>query len=367
MSFQVERLDVRDDRLVVIGHWSGLGGLRFVRPTLVIGDRHVHATLEHKPWAPTVGEPWTAAFPWKAEDAIDASRLELAVAPSVTVPLGPQDEEEEGGAEDVAPAAPTRPPQAPEPDVNVDRARIARLEADMATLVQARDALRDELDEALARAADREARCEQLERTIQVERRAALGAVADSDELNRARSAAERDRDRALEQRDEAAQDRAAAVRTRARMQRQHDEAATAREAAESELETAIGERDEARARRDEVLVAYHALQRHVRSERADADRMKRTEPMPAAPDDQTEPLPKAAEIEPPPTDVDSDAPIGVRTVPAARGMLAELQRPEPARKFVVSKFDLWAVRVLGSVAAACFILLLVSLVRVFI
>ena len=43
------------------------------------------------------------------------------------------------------------------------------------------------------------------------------------------------------------------------------------------------------------------------------------------------------------------------------------LQRPELARKFVVSKFDLWAIRILGSVAAACFILLLVMILRVFV
>jgi hypothetical protein len=53
--------------------------------------------------------------------------------------------------------------------------------------------------------------------------------------------------------------------------------------------------------------------------------------------------------------------------MPAARTVMAELQRPAPASKFVVSKFDVWVIRVLGSVAAACFILLLVSIVRVFI
>jgi hypothetical protein len=61
------------------------------------------------------------------------------------------------------------------------------------------------------------------------------------------------------------------------------------------------------------------------------------------------------------------DEPLGVRKMPAARTVMAELQRPAPASKFVVSKFDVWVIRVLGSVAAACFILLLVSIVRVFI
>jgi hypothetical protein len=61
------------------------------------------------------------------------------------------------------------------------------------------------------------------------------------------------------------------------------------------------------------------------------------------------------------------DEPLGVRTMPAARTVMAELQRPPPARRFAVSEFDVWVFRVLGSVAAACFILLLVALVRVLI
>jgi hypothetical protein len=59
------------------------------------------------------------------------------------------------------------------------------------------------------------------------------------------------------------------------------------------------------------------------------------------------------------------DEPLGVRTMPAARTVMAELQRPPPARRFAVSEFDVWVFR--GSVAAACFILLLVALVRVLI
>jgi hypothetical protein len=67
------------------------------------------------------------------------------------------------------------------------------------------------------------------------------------------------------------------------------------------------------------------------------------------------------------PDEATGDEPLGVRKMPAARTVMAELQRPAPKSKFVVSKFDIWVMRVLGSVAAACFILLLVSIVRVFI
>ncbi len=45
---------------------------------------------------------------------------------------------------------------------------------------------------------------------------------------------------------------------------------------------------------------------------------------------------------------------------------MAELQRPRPASKLPMTLFDVWMFRVLGSVAAGCFILLLVSLLRVF-
>ena len=60
------------------------------------------------------------------------------------------------------------------------------------------------------------------------------------------------------------------------------------------------------------------------------------------------------------------EAPIGVRTMPAARTVMAELQRPKPIGKLPFSIFDLWVMRVLGTVAAACFILLLISILRVF-
>jgi hypothetical protein len=61
-----------------------------------------------------------------------------------------------------------------------------------------------------------------------------------------------------------------------------------------------------------------------------------------------------------------ADAPIGVRTMPAARTVAAELRDPRREQKLVLSPFDLWIIRVLGTVAAGCFILLLLSILRVF-
>ena len=54
-AFAVDRLVARKGTLIVEGRWSGVRGMRFLRPTLVVDGRQVLATLEHKPWAPAEG------------------------------------------------------------------------------------------------------------------------------------------------------------------------------------------------------------------------------------------------------------------------------------------------------------------------
>lgn len=44
------------------------------------------AVLEHKPWHPSDGETWVAAFPWAGED-VEIVDAELAVAPDIAVSL----------------------------------------------------------------------------------------------------------------------------------------------------------------------------------------------------------------------------------------------------------------------------------------
>jgi hypothetical protein len=441
VTFEVERLERDGDELVVSGHWSGLRGVRFVRPTLVVGDRQVLATLEHKPWTPRADRAWTAAFPWKGRTP-DVSQLALAVAPSVTVPLGapaeapeaaeptlvlvperPAEAEEpapakrragkaaarkgkraatdgapvaEEAATDVPRVAPkrarastkaragrkgtaTEPESEPEPEperaatevkplrakrparktaaaakpaakeperdpaATTDRMRARLLEQELEAVVEERDALRRKLDEAEALLAAADTARVDHESTLRRERRSSAAATDERDEIARARTAAERDRDLARAQRDEAVKDREAAVRARTRMELQREEAAEAQAVAEAAVERAQAERDEANAQRDEALLAYRALQRHMQTERADLDRALS------------------------PEEAVGDEPLGVRKMPAARTVMAELQRPAPTSKFVVSQFDIWVIRVLGSVAAACFILLLVSIVRVFV
>jgi hypothetical protein len=86
VGFQLEEVDVAEGRVQITGTWSGVRGLRFVRPTLIVDGREVLADLEHKPWAAGDGEAWTAAFPWNG-DELSVEDAVLAVAPSIVVPL----------------------------------------------------------------------------------------------------------------------------------------------------------------------------------------------------------------------------------------------------------------------------------------
>lgn len=320
VTFELERLDLEGDQLVVTGHWSGVRGLRFVRPTLVSPDRRILATLEHKPWAPSLDRTWIAAFPWDRGD-VDVGGLTLAVSPQVAVAL------DDGSVVGAPAAAPLRGAQKP---LRTSEPELREPEPEPAE------------PERVTPPADRAARRLDAERLARLE--------DELDGVTRERDAAQRDRDRALAQLDEAVAAREAAVRTRTRMELTHAEAVGARQAAEAALDAAHAQRDEANSQRDEVLLAYTGLQRHVKTERAHDDR---------AHDDRA----RAGE---PDADADPEAPIGVRTMPAARTVMAELQRPKPIGKLPFSMFDLWVMRVLGTVAAVCFILLLLSIMRVF-
>src|SRR4051812_26938162 len=89
--FELDSLEVHDDRLLVCGTWHEVRGLRFVRPTLLVDGAQVLASLDHKPWD-AEGSPWIAAFPW-TDDAPHPDRLRLSVAPRVTVRLSEREDE----------------------------------------------------------------------------------------------------------------------------------------------------------------------------------------------------------------------------------------------------------------------------------
>ena len=70
---------------------------------------------------------------------------------------------------------------------------------------------------------------------------------------------------------------------------------------------------------------------------------------------------------DPDPVDADGrETPIGVRVIPAARTVAAHMHRAERVREHNVTKWDLWAIRVLGAVAAVSFITLLVMILKAF-
>jgi hypothetical protein len=384
-SFELERLDVDDGRLVVRGWWSGVRGVRFVRPGLVVDGQRVLATLEHKPWTVDEDGSWTAAFPWKR--GLDVGGVTLVVAPSVEVPLDreavPLAEVVEPGIREVGLV-----PSAPGTVVH-----DVTLRDELDGVERQLDAMHAELREARANAAEREARCHELEQAVVRERRAATAAQDADDEFVRSHAMAILDRDRAMAQHAEAVNDREAAVRARKRMERQRDAALAATEAAETRRDEALAERDEVRKQRDELLLAHQALQAQLKHEwaqasprnpapAAQAEAASGDEPArplradsagdePARPlradsagDEPTRPL----RVEPPAPERDPgrEQPIGVRTIPAARTVAASLHRSKRERDHAVTAYDMWAVRILGTVAALAFISLLVMILKAF-
>ncbi|UTI62455.1 hypothetical protein NBH00_13900 [Paraconexibacter antarcticus] len=399
-AFAVDRLAARQGTLIVEGRWSGVRGMRFLRPTLVVEGRQVLATLEHKPWAPAEGTRWTAAFPWTdGEDALATATME--VAPSVVVPLGPDAIAAAAGAparakrsrtSSVAPVRTVAPAAAVAPAAPERQAKAEGRPAVEAPAVAAGDAglpgaRLPEYDPA-----------ETPDPAVQTARRALRDAERERDEQARAARSAIAERDRALARVDEAVRDREAAVRTRDRISTQLEEVEAARARAEREREEGIAaarrerdervaaaererderiarlerdrderiaalehERDEAvRARaaaqgqRDDALLARDAF-RPVPGGDAVGDEAAPTRPAPVRPRQPTAVTPAVR-------DEDDDSPIGIRSVPAARA--AGLRRREDKRSLGV--FDVWALRVLATATATCFLILLFSLVRLF-
>ena len=208
--------------------------------------------------------------------------------------------------------------------------------------------------------AERDARCRELEGVAARERSAAAAAETSGEELLAAHAMAVLDRDRALAQHAEAVADREAAVRARTRMERQRDEAVAARDAARAGRAEALAERDEVRKQRDELALAHEALKAQLKGEWAhDADADAETRPLRATPQQRA----RAVRT---PEDAGPDAPIGVRTIPAARTVAASLHRSKREREHTVTQYDMWAIRILGSVAALAFISLLVMILKAF-
>jgi hypothetical protein len=145
-QFELEQFERSGDRLRVEGRWSDVRGMRFMRPTLTIGDRRVLAVLDHKPWAPEEGQPWIAEFPWSGAD-VDPALAELAVAPSVAVLLS-------------SPGVPVEPQKQAEPvpdPLVAEQERSHRYEAEIAFLREQIELLTERLAAAEERPAPAEA------------------------------------------------------------------------------------------------------------------------------------------------------------------------------------------------------------------
>jgi hypothetical protein len=226
VAFELERFEVTDeDRLEVTGRWSGVRGLRFMRPSLTVktedGERNLLAVLEHKPWAAEEGSDWIAAFPWQGGSP-DPGQMELAVAPSVVVDLAPEL------------PAPTRK-KSVTARYEHERKRSRRLEAEAQELGDTNTALKAKYEAALAEQA-------RLANELSVARSELAAARREREEAVRERDTAASERDRLTRERDEALRVREAAEAEQAAAAGQIAEQARGRSA---ELERLAGEQDE--------------------------------------------------------------------------------------------------------------------------
>lgn len=361
-SFDVDVLEVdrAAGRVRLEGRWSGVRGLRFVRPTLVAGGRQVLATLDDKPWAPHEGAAWRASFPWDG-GAEQLAGAVLEVAPSVVVPL------DEDARAVPGPATPDSPPGTAASSTGRGRRSPA--------ITPERDGFPLP---APSPAPARESRGPAASAPAPEEPRATRSGAPDprDDELREVRGALERQRDelqslrrdvlRLEQQRDEALRDLEAGNRARRRAEERAEEAQAAAHAAQRERDAMRRERDEAgserdavRRQRDEVLLAHRTVEQQLQRALAAATTEDRPPPGPRSPAPDGEGAGRDAPDDP-------DAPIGVRAIPAASVEAPELLAAETAPGREISAADLWAVRILGGAAAICFLLLLVLLVGVF-
>lgn len=302
LAFELERLEAGGDRLEVEGRWSGVRGLRFVRPVLVVRDdgreRRLLAVLDHGPWEAADGEPWAAAFPWDRPEPPDPSSAWLVVASDVLVPLAGEGraasrardgvewppDEGEAGRRGPAPApaggSGAREGAAAPRGHGPDPARTLE-----ERLVEHR--------QAAERAAERAV---EMERRLEALRKDALVAVAEAraerDEAVRAKEAAERARDEALHARDDAL--------------RQRDRALSERDAARAE-------RDRAARRAGQAAAEHDAALRALAAAHGDPGSAQPAQPAPVLPIEPDASVAGAPLVEEPPS---ADVPTGM--VPAA-------------------------------------------------
>jgi FtsZ-binding cell division protein ZapB len=267
VSFALTRLESIDGaRVEVEGAWSGVRGMRFVRPALVVrqngGERTLLATLEHKPWPAVDGEPWIASFPWEGGE-LDPTAVELAVAPSIVVPLAKPDRDA-----DVDPhvALRHRLAEAEERTRRLDaevgflrREREERSEAD-----QRSEGERDQRDERTAAERDAAVAAGAAAEAAREELRAERDALRDErEDLRAQRDALRAERDALRGERDalRAARDGGDELRsTRDALRAERDALRAERDDLRGERDDLRGERDAARRERGAVRGELHEV-----------------------------------------------------------------------------------------------------------
>jgi hypothetical protein len=253
VDFALTRFEAVDGaRLEVEGTWSGVRGVRFVRPALVVrdgatgGEKTLLATLEHKPWPANEGEPWVAAFPWpdgrSGAAPPDVARTELAVAPSIVVPLARAAESDDGSV-----TVALDPVDALRAELAATSEHARRLEAEVLSLRRERedvDTVRRERDLARAergRVAADVGDAEALRADRDRLRAAARDAARDAERLRAERDALRGERDSALGGLERLALERDA-------LRQELDERDARAAGAARRREQALEERDAARA-----------------------------------------------------------------------------------------------------------------------
>lgn len=359
VAFEVERFEwISQDRLELVGRWSGLRGHRFLRPTLDVrvgGERRrMLADLEHKPWASEDGQDWIAAFTWRGDPA-DFDEAELTVSPELAVQLpAPDGSFAPGASESATPAAERLPARRP---------RTAVLEGELAAALAEAERLGEELERARAshsesgrelreRLRDEHTRIRDLEAELaqareQTRERVTAVEAAAAEEAEALRQ----ERDAATAERDAAVAAREAAVAAAAEARAKHDDALQKLVLAERERDSLAEARDRARQERNAWM------------SRARAAKAGRPSPGPEARPTLVEPEP-APEPSPPPEPNPPTEPAGRRTIQIG-------ERPGPARPAPVSLqpeggarplLEAWAPRIAAVLALIIFVVVLVLL-----
>jgi hypothetical protein len=275
----------------VTGRWFGLRGHRFLRPTLDVdvgGDRRrMLADLEHKPWAPEEGEPWTAAFTWRGQPA-RFDDAEMTVAPELSIKLPAP----EGALEEV---------DGPEP-----RERLAAGRPRTAVLENERDAALVEVQ----RLSDELARAE-------------AAHAAATDDL-RERLETERAKARGLES--QVAEAEAHARLEIESLRTERDEALAAGEALREQLEGAEHERAVLAEQRDQARQERNAWMSKAHAAATGAPvAVEQPAPVPAE-----KPVPLAEVKEPPPAEPKAE-PTPIRPAPSPERRTIQIgERPGP-------------------------------------